>query len=74
MALPQVILGGGRTEFRPRTVKDEDGKSGSRTDGVDLIASWKEDKSTRGSKFEYVWNREQLLNINPKETDFLLGE
>jgi alkaline phosphatase len=69
-----VILGGGRTEFLPKNTTDEDGKSGSRTDGVDLIAKWKSDKSSHGAKFKYVSNREQLLNIKPWEEEFVLGE
>lgn len=69
-----MILGGGRKEFIPKNVTDEDGKSGARTDGVNLITKWKSDKSSRGSSYKYVWNREQLLNINPRKTEFVLGE
>jgi alkaline phosphatase len=68
-----VILGGGRREFLPTNSTDEDGKRGARTDGLDLIAKWKSDKTSRRARSQYVWNREQLLSINPKE-DFVLGE
>ncbi|GAA4365315.1 alkaline phosphatase [Kangiella marina] len=36
-----VVMGGGRRHFIPSTVTDEEGKSGKRTDGVNLIDSWK---------------------------------
>lgn len=69
-----MILGGGRKEFLPKNATDEDGKRGVRTDGVDLIAKWKSDKSRQGSSFKYVWNREQLLSTDPKKIDHVLGE
>ena len=34
-------MGGGRRHFIPNTVTDEEGKTGKRTDGVNLIDSWK---------------------------------
>ena len=36
-----VVMGGGRRHFIPNTVTDEEGKAGKRTDGVNLIDSWK---------------------------------
>ena len=36
-----VVMGGGRRHFIPNTVTDEEGKTGKRTDGVNLIDSWK---------------------------------
>jgi alkaline phosphatase len=66
-------LGGGRKEFRPKNFIDEDGASGSRTDNVDLIEKWKHDKLERNVSFNYVWNRDQLLNTDPATTDYVLG-
>jgi alkaline phosphatase len=69
-----VILGGGRKEFRSKNVIDEDGTSGSRTDDVDLIEIWKADKLERNASFRYLWNRDQLLSVDPAASDFVLGE
>ena len=70
----QVILGGGRREFRPTSFTDEDGKVGRRTDNRDLIENWISDKRQRNVTFDYVWNRTQLLNIDPETTEYTFGE
>lgn len=43
---------------------------------MDLVELWKEDKTKRfgENKAVYVDNREQLLNVDPSKTDYLLGE
>lgn len=69
----KVILGGGRKEFRPTDTLDEDGKYGSRTDDVDLIQNWESEKAARNVTFKYVWNRDQLINLDPDTTEFTLG-
>lgn len=69
-----MILGGGRREFLPNTEEDEDGNPGSRTDGENLIESWKSDKSNRNVSFDYVSNRGQLLDLDPKNTEYTFGE
>ncbi|MCC4587789.1 alkaline phosphatase [Xanthomonas sp. NCPPB 1067] len=55
---PQVVLGGGRSQFQ--TVQDRDpeyaGKAGRRLDGRDLVGEWKR-AHPQGA---YVWNRQQL--------------
>lgn len=53
-----VVLGGGRAQFMPRTATDpEDAKAvGLRTDGRDLTREW----SLRPSGGRYVWNRAQF--------------
>lgn len=50
-------------------------QNGKRMD-VDLVRLWKEDKVKRfgNGKASYVENRKQLLNVDPKKTEFLLGE
>ncbi|XP_017781185.1 PREDICTED: membrane-bound alkaline phosphatase-like [Nicrophorus vespilloides] len=65
-----VILGGGRGKFLPKTIVDEEGQKGKRSDGVNLIEDWLEQKS--GVNAEYVWKRDDLLNL-PEETDYVLG-
>ncbi|XP_046428321.1 membrane-bound alkaline phosphatase-like [Neodiprion virginianus] len=71
----QVILGGGRREFLPTTTVDDEGDYGYREDGVDLIETWKQDKTDRDSSYSYVWNRSGLRQIidNPDDVDYLLG-
>ncbi|XP_008186655.1 membrane-bound alkaline phosphatase isoform X2 [Acyrthosiphon pisum] len=66
----KVILGGGRHKF---FLNDTD-KKGSRRD-MDLVEFWKKDKAERfgNDKSAYVENREQLLNVDPSKTDYLLG-
>ncbi|XP_063705260.1 membrane-bound alkaline phosphatase-like [Culicoides brevitarsis] len=66
----KVILGGGRENFRPQISIDEEGKPGKRLDGVDLIEEWKKSKNSEG---KFVWNRKELLEIDPKNVSYLLG-
>lgn len=65
----KVILGGGRSNFLPTTVKDEDGINGLRTDGKNLI----EDFIAGTSNKKYVSNNRQLKEIDHNSTDYLLG-
>ena len=53
-----VVLGGGRAQFMPRTATDpEDARAvGLRTDGRDLTREW----SLRPSGGRYIWNRAQF--------------
>ncbi|XP_034243154.1 alkaline phosphatase-like [Thrips palmi] len=67
-----VILGGGRREFRSSKVRDEEGEKGHRKDGRDLIAEWRQDKQGRANA-SYVWDRKGLLGVDANNTDFLLG-
>ncbi|CAK1587353.1 unnamed protein product [Parnassius mnemosyne] len=69
----KVILGGGRREFLPTTSIDEEGTSGRRTDGRNLIEDWQKDKISRNVTYQYVWNRDQLMNAAEALPDFLLG-
>lgn len=65
-----VILGGGRRGFFDSSVKDELGVNGQRTDGLDLISEWAND----GKKNKKVVKvREDLLAVDAKQTDYLLG-
>lgn len=55
---PDVLMGGGRTNFMPSTQTDPEypEQSGRRADGHDLIATWKQ----RHPGGAYVWNAEQF--------------
>jgi len=47
-----VAFGGGRSNFLPNFVKDNEGKKGKRKDGRNLISDWLK----RHEKGQYVWN------------------
>lgn len=65
-----VILGGGRRGFFDNSVEDELGVKGQRRDGLDLISEWAND----GKKNKKVVKvRDDLLAVDAKETDYLLG-
>ncbi|UCE58820.1 MAG: alkaline phosphatase [Phycisphaerales bacterium] len=66
----EVVLGGGRREFLPKTVNDPEdaGKSGERSDGRDLTTEWR--KMPRAA---YVWNKADFDAIDVSATDHLLG-
>ncbi|XP_044759337.1 membrane-bound alkaline phosphatase-like isoform X2 [Coccinella septempunctata] len=67
-----VIMGGGRNKLLPKEVTDDEGKAGKRLDGRNLIEEWKKKKMEEEKKFEYIWNRKQLMELN-ETTDYLLG-
>jgi alkaline phosphatase len=72
-----VIMGGGRREFRDDTMLDEERNAtghevfGKRLDGKDLIQDWKSSKDESSSK--YVTTLDELKEVNTETTDFLLG-
>jgi alkaline phosphatase len=67
----EVVLGGGRTSFLPSAVADPEhaGMKGRRLDGRDLIGEW----TTRSAGAKFVWNRTQLLDLDPTSTQRVLG-
>ncbi|KXJ70902.1 hypothetical protein RP20_CCG022130 [Aedes albopictus] len=68
----KVILGGGRREFLHKDLDPETGKPGKRTDNRNLFQEWQE--LAEGSENRtYVWNKQDLLNVDAKATDRLLG-
>ncbi|XP_022122714.2 membrane-bound alkaline phosphatase [Pieris rapae] len=69
----KIILGGGRREFLPSSVVDEEGTRGRRSDNRNLIEEWQADKRSRNETFRYVWNREQLLEAREHGPEYLLG-
>lgn len=66
-----VILGGGRSKFLPKDVKDEDGRRGERLDSTNLIDEWRSQKESVGGV--YVHDKNGLNSCNFNETNFLLG-
>uniref|UniRef100_A0A182MHL4 Alkaline phosphatase n=1 Tax=Anopheles culicifacies TaxID=139723 RepID=A0A182MHL4_9DIPT len=68
-----VVMGGGRRHFLPRGTPDEDGKNGTRSDGVNLIDAWKQVHSEMGTA-QYVSDKASLLEAaKSKKVDYLLG-
>ncbi|XP_019625110.1 PREDICTED: uncharacterized protein LOC109470587 [Branchiostoma belcheri] len=66
----EVIMGGGRRMFTPRSMADPESGSGDRDDGVDLIQRWQDGKSGTA---RYVWNGTDFRDVDPDSTDYLLG-
>nr|AFH96950.1 alkaline phosphatase [Spodoptera exigua] len=69
----KVILGGGRRNFVPDNVLDDEERYGRRTDNRHLINEWNKDKEDRGVSHKYVWNREQLMSLKEDLPEYILG-
>ncbi|XP_017066483.1 membrane-bound alkaline phosphatase [Drosophila eugracilis] len=69
----KVILGGGRKNFINSTTNDEEGYSGDRVDGRNLIRNWLDQKKEANVSAEYVWSRKGLSLLDLDKTDYLLG-
>ncbi|XP_051967673.1 alkaline phosphatase-like [Xyrauchen texanus] len=71
-----VIMGGGRRYMYPRNTSDVEyptdiKHNGTRKDGRNLLEEWIDGvKDKRG---QYVWNRKDLLSLNPNNVNYLLG-
>lgn len=64
-----VILGGGRTKFFSRKLKDSQGNVGERLDGKNLITEWRK----RHKNGRVVFSKSSLEQVNFDNTDSLLG-
>ncbi|XP_077513159.1 alkaline phosphatase-like isoform X3 [Amblyomma americanum] len=69
----KVILGGGRRVFLDKSMKDDEGQPGERSDGRNLINDWLDEKKSHSPHVKYIWNRRQLHAVNPNTTEYLLG-
>ncbi|XP_067243357.1 alkaline phosphatase, tissue-nonspecific isozyme [Chanodichthys erythropterus] len=71
-----VIMGGGRRYMYPKNTPDveypgDKKHNGTRKDGRNLVEEWIDRmKDKRGY---YVWNKRDLLSLNPNNVDYLLG-
>ncbi|KAH8276711.1 hypothetical protein KR044_003424, partial [Drosophila immigrans] len=63
-----VILGGGRQNFLPTSVRDVSGKQGSRLDGRNLIEEWQRQHINSA---HYVQTRRELLELSNQTTRVL---
>ncbi|XP_045517675.1 membrane-bound alkaline phosphatase-like isoform X2 [Pieris brassicae] len=67
-----VVLGGGRKNFLPRSEKDSRGKpAGYRRDKNNLIREWLLSKESLGQTPKYVYNKKDLLNLDTKYNSVL---
>lgn len=64
-----VIFGGGRKKFHSRKTKDDQGISGQRNDGLNLIDEWKQ----RNPNGKYIYDQDGLKNLKYIEVDKVLG-
>lgn len=67
-----VVFGGGRKNFYPHTERDFRGRYGIRNDGRNLIREWLLKKESLGSYPKYIYNKNELFNLNKKH-DSVLG-
>lgn len=64
-----VVMGGGRRAFIPKTTIDPEGKAGKRNDGRDLTAEW----LSQYSNASYVTDRDSFLAMDTGTTEHALG-
>ncbi|MCV6601771.1 MAG: alkaline phosphatase [Cohaesibacter sp.] len=62
-----VAFGGGRRHFIPKAMKDQEGKSGKRTDDKNLI------KELEAAGARYVWNEESFKALDLKSDKPIIG-
>uniref|UniRef100_A0A8I5YR94 Alkaline phosphatase n=2 Tax=Pongo abelii TaxID=9601 RepID=A0A8I5YR94_PONAB len=72
-----VIMGGGRKYMYPKNKTDveyeiDEKARGTRLDGLDLVDTWKSFKP-RHKHSHFIWNRTELLTLDPHNVDYLLG-
>ncbi len=67
----EVALGGGRSKFLPKELKDPEyeTKKGERSDGKDLTKEW----LSKYKDAAYVWDKAEFDKIDPKKINHLLG-
>ncbi|KAK4874973.1 hypothetical protein RN001_014333, partial [Aquatica leii] len=65
-----VIFGGGRYNFLPNDITDEDNNLGWRSDGRNLLQEWKQLKNN--TKHKYIYNLKGLKNLSTN-TKYVLG-
>lgn len=66
-------MGGGRKELLDKSITDEEGVKGIRTDKQNLIDTWQKLQKEKNRQFEYVWNKTALNKIDYEKTDYLMG-
>ncbi|MBT8136219.1 MAG: alkaline phosphatase [Gammaproteobacteria bacterium] len=69
---PEVVMGGGRSNFMPLNTADPEypDRSGRRDDGRDLISEWQQ---RHGDRAAYVWNKGQFDGLDLSRHDRVLA-
>ncbi|KAK3774820.1 hypothetical protein RRG08_018811 [Elysia crispata] len=68
-----VVMGGGRRCFlNNKTMDPVHNLPGKRADGRNLIKTWEARQEAKGARYQYVWNREQLQEVDDN-VEYLLG-
>lgn len=67
----EVALGGGRIHFFPTSIPDPEDPdtTGARLDNRNLAEEW----TRRYPNAQWIWNAEQFQQVDPAQTDHLLG-
>ncbi|XP_056399174.1 alkaline phosphatase, tissue-nonspecific isozyme-like [Hyla sarda] len=73
----EVLMGGGRKYMYPNGTQDieyplDPQANGTRLDGQDLVDLWYK-KKPPSKVSQYVWNRTQLMGLDPGKVDYLMG-
>ncbi|KAG8430501.1 hypothetical protein GDO86_020483, partial [Hymenochirus boettgeri] len=74
----EVIMGGGRKYMYPKNTPDveypnNEKANGTRLDGMNLTKIWLDNKNSNMAA-RYIWNRDQLLSLQPQDVDYVLGK
>ncbi|XP_063709961.1 membrane-bound alkaline phosphatase-like [Culicoides brevitarsis] len=68
-----VIMGGGRKMLLDKSMKDDEGVNGERSDGQNFIETWQKLQGDQKRNFEYVWNKTALNKVDYDNTNYLMG-
>lgn len=68
----KVIMGGGRQEMGAGLEPDAEKKC-VRSDGRNLVTEWQQAKAAEGASTAYLTTTEDLMNVDPKNTDYIMG-
>ncbi|XP_032087628.1 alkaline phosphatase, tissue-nonspecific isozyme [Thamnophis elegans] len=73
----EVIMGGGRKYMFPKNTSDveypdEEKYKGTRLDNRNLVQEWK-DAKPKDKNALYLWNRAELMKLDPAKVDYVLG-
>ncbi|XP_053609339.1 membrane-bound alkaline phosphatase-like isoform X2 [Plodia interpunctella] len=68
-----VVFGGGRKNFTPKSEKDAEGFFGRRSDGRNLITDWLNKKASLGVPAKFIYDRDGLMHLDASERGDILG-
>lgn len=68
----KVIMGGGRQEMGAPEMQADEQKC-VRSDGMNLVEDWKNDKAAQGKKYSYATTTRELKSIDVDDADYIMG-